>query len=349
MKKLLMLVTVLMLSVCALPLATLSLEPEMPPQPASAGADAVSETEREEEPQPAESEMRRRSYDRRTCITLCRGGDTVELSLYDYLSGVLAAEMPANFPEEALKAQALAARTYTLYKLMLYDNGAEIPPEHNGAQMCDDYHHCKAFCDIAAAREEKWGADADYYEARVRSAVEATDGLVAICEGEPIAAVFHAASGSLTESAEDVWGAELPYLTSVESPGGEASPNYSAEVRVKQADFAERVLEKYPQAVLDIPASEWFKDSHRSEAGGVIDVLVGGVRVKGSFVREIAGLNSTNFRVSPTEEELIFTTTGYGHCVGMSQYGARELALEGKTFDGIIRHYFTGVELMLKT
>lgn len=342
MKKLLMLVAALMLSVYALPLATLS---------APRGEMWEPQTQREEsaeesaaQPQP----LQRRSYDGKTHITLCRGGETVELSLHDYLIGVLAAEMPASFPEEALKAQALAARTYTLYKLTLYENGAEIPPEHNGAQMCDDYHHCKAFCDIAAVRTEKWGGDAQYYEERVTRAVEATDGIVAVYDGEPIAAVFHAASGPLTESAEDVWGAELPYLCSVDSPGGTESPNYSAKVRVKQAEFAARVREKYPQAALDAPASEWFKDSHRSEAGGVIDVLVGGVRVKGSFVREIAGLNSTNFRVSPTEDELIFTTTGYGHCVGMSQYGARELALEGKAFDEIIRHYFTGVELMLK-
>lgn len=288
------------------------------------------------------------SYDRATRVTVCIGGKASDMTIHDYLCGVVAAEMPASFPEEALKAQAVAARTYTLYKIKLYESGTPTPESHNGAQLCDDPTHCKGFCDLAAKEKELWGASAEKYRAIIEESVTSTDGIIATYGGEPIAAVFHAASGARTESAIDVWGGNAPYLQSVPSEGGEASANFHASVSVTADRFRALFLAKYPKADLSGLPATWFRDSARSEAGGVINMLVGGVRVQGTEIRTMFGLNSTNFKLKTTETSLTFETTGYGHGVGMSQFGARAMALEGKTYEEIIKSYYTGVELTLK-
>lgn len=288
------------------------------------------------------------SYDRATRVTVCIEGKASDMTIHDYLCGVVAAEMPASFPEEALKAQAVAARTYTLYKIKLYESGTPTPESHNGAQLCDDPTHCKGYCDIRVKAAELWGQSAEKYSACIENAVTATDGIIATYQGEPIAAVFHAASGARTESAIDVWGGDAPYLQSVPSIGGEASASFHASVTVTAEQFKTVFLGKYPKADLSALPATWFKDSERSEAGGVITVLVGGVRVKGTEIRSMFGLNSTNFRLMYTESSLTFETTGYGHGVGLSQFGARAMALEGKNYEEIIKSYYTGVDLTLK-
>lgn len=141
----------------------------------------------------------------------------------------------------------------------------------------------------------------------------------------------------------------MPYLIGVESPGGEDSPKYQGEVRVMQKDFAAAVQEQVPDADFSSEASFWFRDSHRSEAGGVVDVLVGGVRVKGTVIRQIAGLNSINFKVHAEGDELIFTTLGSGHGVGLSQYGARAMAKDGSDYAEILLHYYTGAQFLKKS
>ena len=176
----------------------------------------------------------------------------------------------------------------------------------------------------------------------------ATDGLALIYEGEPIAAVFCAASTGKTENAADVWSAALPYLISVDSPGGEECSSYYGEKRISQADFKAAFTAQWPEMDFSQPPSAWFRDSHRSDAGSVIDVLVGEVRIRGSEVRQTLGLNSANFKVRVEGGDLVFTTVGYGHGVGMSQYGARFLALDGQTYDQILAHYYPGTRLQLQ-
>lgn len=358
MKKLLLAVAALMLIVYAMPMVTVGFSAQEDEIYGGTDAVLVDATGPTEATEPAarpteapvqESPQSLVSYDKKTYITVLVGGEPQTLSLHDYLVGVVAAEMPANFPEEALKAQALAARTYSLYKIKLYEDGMDIPDVHKGAQLCDDYTHCKAYCDIAVKGAELWGGSAAMYTEKITKAVESTCGLIAVYDGQPIAAVFHAASGDYTEAAVDVWGGDVPYLVSVPTSGGEESSRFYSEVTISQSDFAARVKEKYPEASFPADAGQWFKASSRSQAGGIIDVAVGGVRVPGTFIRQIAGLNSTNFKVRVDGDKLVFTSTGYGHGVGMSQYGAKALALEGKTFDQIIKHYFTGVELLLKS
>lgn len=285
-------------------------------------------------------------YDETTTLRLQTGGTVQELTLRDYLTGVVAAEMPAGFPEEALKAQAVAARTYTLYKMALYSQsgGAEAHPD---ADLCDDPTHCEAFARLETQAASLWGDGAEIYRQRVEQAVDSTDGLILIYDDEPIAAVFCAASTPLTESAADVWGSDLPYLVSVESPGGQDCSRYEDTVTISQDAFAAAIRRDWPEADFSRPPAEWFHDSHRSQAGSVLDVLVGGVRLTGSQVRQAAGLNSANFTVRVQGDDLVFSTIGYGHGVGLSQYGARYLALEGRTYDEILGHYYPGTALQL--
>lgn len=285
-------------------------------------------------------------YDETTTLRLQTGGTVQELTLRDYLTGVVAAEMPAGFPEEALKAQAVAARTYTLYKMALYSQsgGAEAHPD---ADLCDDPTHCEAFARLETQAASLWGDGAEIYRQRVEQAVDSTDGLILIYDDEPIAAVFCAASTPLTESAADVWGSDLPYLVSVESPGGQDCSRYEDTVTISQDAFAAAIRRDWPEADFSRPPTEWFHDSHRSQAGSVLDVLVGGVRLTGSQVRQAAGLNSANFTVRVQGDDLVFFTIGYGHGVGLSQYGARYLALEGRTYDEILGHYYPGTALQL--
>lgn len=289
-------------------------------------------------------------YDAGSSVTVLIDGTVQTLTLEQYLVGVVAAEMPASFPEEALKAQAVAARTYTLYKENLYGaDGSKAPEVHKGAVMCADSAHCKAYCDASARAQELWGDNGAFYLDKITKAVKDTDGLIVVYEGTPIAAVFHAASAQRTEAAVDVWGNSVPYLVSVDSPGGDASSKYHATVELLQTDFSAAFTAAYPKAELSGPAGEWFQKLERSEAGGVTSVEVGGVAVEGKVIRSLAGLNSTNFTVEATENSLVFTTTGYGHGVGMSQYGARAMALEGSSFEEILKHYYSGTELLLKT
>lgn len=272
-------------------------------------------------------------------------GDTVtEMSMRDYLIGVVAAEMPADFPEEALKAQAVAARTVAENK-MRAARGSQGPAEaHKGADVCDNYAHCQAWL----SREEamaRWGDDAQAYSDAIQRAVYETDSLVITYEDEPIVAVFHAASSGHTEKAADVWGADIPYLLSVESPGEEESPQYHGRVELSAAAFKAEILELYPDAKLDGAPDTWFGAPVRSESGGVLTIPVGGAEVTGTAVRAAAGLRSTNFTVSADGGTLIFLTVGYGHGVGLSQYGARARAREGKDFIEILKWYYTGVEV----
>lgn len=341
MKKLLSLVLCMMLAVFALPLLTVSRSADTPDEPdASAGAESAEPVSSLPAPQ--------NSWDEKQTVTVCISGEVRTFDLRSYLIGVMAAEMPASFPEEALKTQAVAARTYTLYKQALY--GADgMPESHHGAQLCSDPSHCKAWCDVSVQAAALWGDSRDLYLEKLTSAVDSTDGLILVYDGAPIAAVFHSAAAGRTENAEDVWGTAVPYLLSVESPGGEDSPKYQGEVRISQAAFAENMKVLVPEVSLAGGASSWFRDSRRSEAGGIIDLLVGGVRVKGTAVRQAAGLNSTNFRVRVDGSDLVFTTTGCGHGVGLSQYGARALARNGSDYTEILLHYYSGAQLLKKS
>ena len=279
----------------------------------------------------------RGTADRDTPLRVLHGGEIEEMAMDAYLRGVLRAEMPASFEPEALKAQAIAARTYTLYKM----HGGPIE-NHPDADACDDINCCKAYKTAEQAAAD-WGSMALYYEEKLARAVEETDALAVLYGGEPILAVFCSSTNGHTQNAGAVWQSDLPYLQSVSSPENEELvPNYYSTETFSAERFRSLFLAAHPGADLSGAPSEWIRDVERSDADFVTTLSVGGVTVRGNELRTILSLRSPSFTVEAGENSLTFRVTGYGHGVGMSQYGANALARQGMRAEEILRHYFTG-------
>ena len=265
------------------------------------------------------------------------GGTVTELDLGHYLVGVVRAEMPAAFELEALKAQAAAARTYTLYKLQTGGNHGET------ADICTDSTCCQAYISEERARAN-WGAEADAYEAKVEQAVQETDGQTILYGGVPILAVFHSSSAGLTRASGEVWVNDLPYLQAVSSPEpGEQIPNYYSRAEFSADDLRKKLLEAFRSADLTGDVSTWLRNPVTDRAGSVVTAEAGGLTVKGTQIRSALGLRSACFTWEAAEDGLTFYVTGYGHGVGLSQYGANEMAAEGADYREILTHYYTGV------
>ena len=265
-------------------------------------------------------------------------GSVLTLGLDQYLWRVVAAEMPASFELEALKAQAAAARTYTLSKL------GRTVEKHPDADVCTDITCCQAYIDPDQAAAN-WGDNAAAYTAKITSAVSETDGMAVLYDGQPIQAVFFSSAAGRTVDAVEVWGNSVPYLTGVDSPEGDEVPNYHSTVTFTLEEFKSKLLAQYPDADLSGDPAGWFQNTVPNSAGGVEQVDVGGVTVSGGALRTLLGLRSTSFTVTAGSQGVTFSVTGYGHGVGMSQYGANALAKQGKTYDEILKWYYTGVEV----
>lgn len=279
------------------------------------------------------------SADGQTTVRVALGdGEVLALPMDKYLWRVVAAEMPASFELEALKAQTVAARTYTLSKMGRTVEG------HPDADVCTDINCCQAYIDPAQAAAN-WGDNAQSYTDKIAAAVAGTDGMAALYQGQPIQAVFFSSAAGRTVDAVEVWGNSVPYLTGVDSPEGEEVPNYHSTVTVPPEEFKTKLLAKYPDADLSGDPAGWFTDTVPDSAGGVETVDVGGVTVGGGSLRTLFGLRSTHFTVSAGAAGVVFSVTGYGHGVGMSQYGANALAKQGKTYDQILKWYYTGIDV----
>ena len=267
-------------------------------------------------------------------------GDAVEeMTLGEYLVGVVRAEMPASFEPEALKAQAVAARTYTLYKMQTGGNHGDT------ADICTDSTCCQAYISEENARNN-WGENADAYEEKIETAVRETDGETILYGGVPILAVFHSCSAGQTRSSGQVWVSDLPYLQAVSSPEpADSIPNYYSRVEFTAEEFREKVLTSYPEADLSGDISGWLQNAVTDTAGSVESVDVGGVSMKGSTLRSVLGLRSACFVWEAADGKLVFFVTGYGHGVGMSQYGANAMAKEGSSFRDILTWYYTGAQV----
>ena len=275
--------------------------------------------------------------DGETELKVLDGDEVREMTVGEYLVGVVRAEMPASFEEEALKAQAVAARTYTYYKIQTGGNHGDT------ADICTDSTCCQAYISEEQARST-WGADADENESQIEAAVRDTDGQVILYGGVPILAVFHSSSAGMTRAAGQVWLNDLPYLQSVTSPEqGDSIPNYYSRAEFTQEQFREKVLAAEPEADLSGPVETWLQNAVTDTAGSVSTVDVGGVTVKGSTLRSILGLRSACFEWEVQDGKLVFFVTGYGHGVGMSQYGAQQMAKDGADYLEILTHYYTGV------
>ena len=266
------------------------------------------------------------------------GGNVQTMDMADYLTGVLRAEMPASFELEALKAQAVAARSYTLYRLR--QGKIEAHPD---ADACDDITCCKAYMAKETAAEN-WGAAAAEYEEKLARAVEETEGEVVTYGGEVVLAVFFSSAPGRTQGAEEVWLSALPYLKSVPSRETEALvPNYySTAVFTKEA-YCDAVRAAYPDA--KATDGKCITRIERNDAGFVSCVDTLGLTLRGNELRTALSLRSPYFEVDESDDTLTFHVTGYGHGVGMSQYGANAMAKEGAGYREILEHYYTGAQV----
>ena len=264
-------------------------------------------------------------------VYLSDEGRVADMDINAYLTGVVAAEMPADFEYEALKAQAVAARTY-LYSRMEQLASGNISESHNGAAVCTDYTHCQAYTDREAPDN-------------IISAVNETTGEYMTYNGEIISALFHSTSSGATEAAVDVWGSDVPYLQSVPSVGDMESPKYLSSLTLSAEDFKATAEET-------LDGTDWsnplFSDIERSKAGGIITLKIGGVSVRGTDFRTMYGLRSTNAELTEKDGNVIMSVRGYGHGVGMSQYGADYMAKNGSSYDEILKTYYTGIEIVKK-
>ena len=265
-------------------------------------------------------------------------GEILTLPLDKYLWRVVAAEMPASFEPQALRAQAAAARTYTLSKMGRTVEG------HPDADVCTDITCCQAYIDPQAA-QANWGDQAQTYTGKITAAVSDTDGMVIAYNGQLIQALFHSSSAGRTVDAVEVWGNAVPYLVGVDSPEGEEVPNWHSTAVFAPEEFRTLFLAQYPGADLSGDPAGWFTNPVRDDSGVVETMDVGGVTVAGTALRTLLDLRSACFVVTAGADGITFSVTGYGHGVGMSQYGANALAREGKTWQEILKWYYTGVEI----
>ena len=265
-------------------------------------------------------------------IRLLTEDGTETLTLSAYLTGVVLSEMPPDFAPEALKAQAVAARTFTQKRRQ--------SAKHADADVCADSACCQAWHSEAALRE-KFGADYDAYEKKARAAVEATRGEVLVYDGALIDATYFSCSGGRTEDAAAVWGAEVPYLQSVESYGEENALRYASE----KTFTPEELRTALGDNTLTGSPEGWFSAVTYTDGDGVDTMTIGERTYAGTELRKLLGLNSTQFTVSAESGSVTFHVLGYGHRVGMSQYGADYMAQQGYDYRTILQYYYRGAEL----
>ncbi|MDY6013289.1 stage II sporulation protein D [Clostridium sp.] len=263
-----------------------------------------------------------------------------KIDVEEYILGVVSSEMPATFEEEALKAQAIAARTFYYSKRMKNCNLA------SGGEICDSIH-CQVYMD-KEERLKKWPKeDRDKYYEKVKKAVEDTKGQVLTYDNEIVLyPQFFSTSSGKTENAEDVFSSKVPYLKSVSSEGEEVSASYESEKEVTNKDFAAIVNSKYNKANLSSSnISKKVQIKSRTDGGSVKEIQLGGTIIKGTEFRSLFDLKSANFTLEYSQNKVKIKCKGNGHGVGMSQWGANLMAKEGKGYEEILKHYYTGVEL----
>lgn len=259
---------------------------------------------------------------------------TFVTSMEEYLIGVVAGEMPSSFHVEALKAQAVAARTYTVKKMAKYGGHGCAS---SGYDICTDSTCCQAW-----TNPESFLGTSKYK--KIRSAVYATAGEVAVYDGAPIEALFHSTAGGYTENSENVFSTALPYLRSVYS-NETGAPRYEATVTLSKARFAEKLETATGVELTEETVESMVTVTERFESGRVKTVSVGDAALTGREFRSLFHLDSANFTFEFDEDDVIIHTKGFGHGVGMSQTGADAMAKEGDTYDEILKYYYTGISL----
>ena|SRR5699024_9576341 len=257
-------------------------------------------------------------------VRVVRGDQTVEdILLKDYLIGVIASEMPMTYELEALKAQAVAARTYVIDKIL------------HGEQVSDDVMS-QVYSDEKLLRE-KWGSDYDKYIEKLEHVISETNYDLLYYKGDIISPTYFAMSNGYTEDAGDYWVSSQPYLQTVASHWDEGA----AEFEVLE-QFSINEVEEKLHVEIDTQTELSYE---RTKSGRVSAVLIGSERRSGKEVREKLGLRSTDFQIEVKDDHVHIRTQGYGHGVGMSQYGANEMAKEGHTYKEILQYYYQGIDI----
>lgn len=272
-------------------------------------------------------------------VYLTKEDKVIEVPIEDYVKSVVSSEMLASFNEEALKAQAIAARTFVASRKI------KACPDANGGDVCDSTH-----CQVYIDKDEKiklWGDKGNEYWDKISKAVDDTTGKVLSFDNELVLyPQFFSTSSDNTENAIDVFSNDIPYLVSVESKGENIAPKYQTEFKFNSNEFVDKINSLYKDANLSANTlNENIEILSRSEAGGIKEIRFGEQTVKGSDFRISFGLSSTNFQYSIDGDNIIFKCKGYGHGVGMSQWGANVMGKNGAKYDEILKHYYTGVDI----
>ncbi len=260
----------------------------------------------------------------------------IEIDFFEYVCGSVAAEMPLSYHEEALKAQAVACYTNALRlkKNSTADNSYHIS---NDSSIHQGYL-------TESERKAKWGEDFEKYENKLKNIVKQVENKAIYYDDQLCVAAFHAICSGQTETAENVWGEKVPYLTSVKSAGDNLSPQYSSVVVFNKADFLKHAEEL--GAETDIASlKNIIKITEKSKSNTVLKASVNKKECTGEDIRKAFSLKSAAFTVVCTKTSVTFNVTGYGHGVGMSQYGADFMARQGSTYEEILKHYYKGVEI----
>ena len=248
--------------------------------------------------------------------------EVFSVPLEEYVLKALSKEMPASFEKEALKAQAVAIRTYTLKKKQTKNE------KHPKATVCTDSNHCMAYLKEETNKE---------YREKLESAVRETEGQVLMFENEYASTVFHAISSGKTENSQDIWGGQVPYLVSVDSTEDKNVKDYETKVTVSYNDLITKLGAKDFEKVIG--------KEERTESGAVKTITLCEKEFTGAKIRELFNLRSSNFKIEEKDGEYVFTVYGYGHGVGMSQYGANSYAKMGYSYEEILEHYYPGTIL----
>lgn len=286
------------------------------------------------------------NFESESTINLLRTktGKIEALDLNYYLLCVVASEMPFKYEYEALKAQAVVARTYLFNKMM--KNSEE------NADACDNYAHCQAFNDLDNLKDiwrKKGYTESEILdgENKIKRAIVESSGEVITYNNELIDAVFHASSPEKTENASAIWsGKDIPYLKSVENVEDETYERRNSVNEISYATFKNTLIDK--GYIFELSKEEFMniKINEYTESGRVKNVNVASHIIKAEDLRTMFNINSTNFTITNHEDSIVFNVLGFGHGVGMSQVGANEYARQGKDYKEIIHHYYTGVDIV---
>lgn len=266
--------------------------------------------------------------------------DEVEkVKLDDYIACVVSEEMPVSYELEALKAQAIVARTYTIYKIT-------TSKKHDNADICDKSTCCQAWIS-KENRLKRWKeSDAQNKWNKIIRAVNETAGKIVTYNNKPINAFFHANSGGKTEIPFYVWGGSgYPYLQVVETSGEDAYSQYSSEAEFTKEELERKIREKHSDFEIELEENDCIEIKERDSSNRVVTVKIGNLNLSGVETRTLLGLRSANFTVDISNNKVNFKVIGYGHGVGMSQTGADALAKQGKNCEEIIKHFYSGVEI----